>query len=46
MRGNDEKISIVIKKEDMVDKKKIMRVYGELMWYIGKVIKNKEVESV
>lgn len=46
LRGNDDKIRCILNKADQVDRQKLMRVYGALMWSIGKVIKSPEVLRV
>jgi len=43
MKGYDEKIRIVLNKADMVDHQQLMRVYGALMWSLGKVFNTPEV---
>jgi GTPase SAR1 family protein len=46
LKGNDDKIRCILNKADQVDRQKLMRVYGALMWSIGKVIKTPEVMRV
>ena len=43
MRGNEDKIRIVLNKADLVDHQELMRVYGALMWSLGKVFNTPEV---
>ena len=43
LKGNDDKIRCVLNKADQVDRQKLMRVYGALMWSLGKVIPTPEV---
>ncbi|KAK5967066.1 hypothetical protein GCK32_002135 [Trichostrongylus colubriformis] len=43
---NEDKIRIVLNKSDMVDHQQLMRVYGALMWSLGKVFKTPEVSRV
>ncbi|CAD5231142.1 unnamed protein product [Bursaphelenchus xylophilus] len=46
LAGNEDKIRIVLNKSDMVDHQQLMRVYGALMWSLGKVFKTPEVARV
>ena len=42
----DEKIRIILNKADGVDGQELMRVYGALMWSLGKVLGTPEVARV
>lgn len=46
IKGYDDKIRIVLNKADMVDHQQLMRVYGALMWSLGKVLNTPEVARV
>ncbi|CAG0897529.1 unnamed protein product [Darwinula stevensoni] len=46
IRACDEKIRIVLNKADAIDRQQLMRVYGALMWSLGKVMKTPEVPRV
>ena len=46
LHGYDDKIRIVLNKADMITTQQLMRVYGALMWSLGKVIKTPEVTRV
>uniref|UniRef100_A0A8R1HS72 Uncharacterized protein n=1 Tax=Caenorhabditis japonica TaxID=281687 RepID=A0A8R1HS72_CAEJA len=46
LEGNEDKILIVLNKSDMVDHQQLLRVYGALMWSLGKVFKTPEVSRV
>lgn len=46
LKGNDDKIRCILNKADQVDRQKLMRVYGALMWSIGKVVTTPEVLRV
>lgn len=40
---SQEKIRIVLNKSDGIEQQQLMRVYGALMWALGKVFRNPEV---
>ena len=46
LKGNDDKIRCILNKADQVDRQRLLRVYGALMWSIGKVVKTPEVLRV
>lgn len=46
LRGHDDKIRIILNKADMVDHQQLMRIYGALMWSLGKVFNTPEVSRV
>ncbi|CAC5363187.1 EHD1 [Mytilus coruscus] len=46
VKGYDDKIRIILNKADMVDHQQLMRVYGALMWSLGKVLNTPEVARV
>lgn len=45
LRSNDDKIRVVLNKADM-EEQMLMRVYGALMWSLGKVLNTPEVMRV
>jgi len=46
LHGFDDKIRIVLNKSDMISTQQLMRVYGAMMWSLGKVIQTPEVTRV
>lgn len=46
LKGNDDKIRCILNKADQIDRQKLLRVYGALMWSLGRVMKTPEVLRV
>jgi len=46
LKPNIDKVRIVLNKADMVNGQQLMRVYGALMWSLGKVLQTPEVVRV
>ncbi|KEH33927.1 putative EH domain-containing protein [Medicago truncatula] len=46
LKGHDDKIRVVLNKADQVDTQQLMRIYGALMWSLGKVFNIPEIMRV
>jgi len=46
LKGNDDKVRVVLNKCDQITTQQLMRVYGALMWSLGKVVRTPEVMRV
>lgn len=46
LKGNDDKVRVVLNKSDQITTQQLFRVYGALMWSLGKVVKTPEVMRV
>ncbi|KAJ2400378.1 hypothetical protein GGI23_002074 [Coemansia sp. RSA 2559] len=46
LRGHEDKVRIVLNKCDQISQQQLMRIYGALMWSLGKVIPTPEVNRV
>lgn len=46
LKGQDDKIRVVLNKADKITSQQLMRVYGAMMWSLGKVVNTPEVMRV
>lgn len=46
LKPHSDKIKVILNKADMINNQQLMRIYGALMWSLGKVINTPEVVRV
>lgn len=46
LKGHEDKVRCILNKADQIDRQQLMRVYGALMWSLGKTMGSPEVARV